>query len=114
MKELLLKKRTLKKGDTVVDVRNPFGVSDSPPASAPDQSWALGQRVKVMFGPSLELGPNVTLSVEMGELGMSGLPHVWSCLSLAKRDSNVALRWCEGWSRFCSPKNVDQTWELGV
>ncbi|MED6162413.1 hypothetical protein PIB30_070224 [Stylosanthes scabra] len=42
------------------------------------KSWVLGQRVEVTFGPSLELGPNVTLSVEVEELGMSGLPHVWA------------------------------------
>ncbi|MED6165652.1 hypothetical protein PIB30_101722 [Stylosanthes scabra] len=72
------------------------------------------QRVEATFGPSLELGPNVTLSVESGELGMSGLLHVRVTFGKPKRDPNVALRWCEGWSRFCSSKNVDQTWKLGV
>ncbi|MED6209309.1 hypothetical protein PIB30_053421 [Stylosanthes scabra] len=33
----------------------------------------MGQRVEVTFGPSLGLGPNVTLSTERGELGTFGL-----------------------------------------
>ncbi|MED6212032.1 hypothetical protein PIB30_079307 [Stylosanthes scabra] len=47
-----------------------------------------------MFGPSLELGPNVALVDEERAWGVwatSQLGHVWDW---PKRDSNVALVWC--------------------
>ncbi|MED6177224.1 hypothetical protein PIB30_096015, partial [Stylosanthes scabra] len=47
-----------------------------------------------------------TLSVEMGELGMSGLPHVWVKFGLGQTWAwpNVALRWCWAGYVFALPK----------